>query len=156
MPEVGDEVLVAFDQGDARRPYVLGGLYNDKDQPETGPGSLLDGTSKAVNNRLFTSRKGHQLAFVDDDNSLSVLLQSADKSLSIRLDQSNKKIVIKSGGDIELDADGNITVKATGDLSLSGRSVKTEAQSQWSGKGAQVSLEGSGPTSVKGQPIQLN
>jgi uncharacterized protein involved in type VI secretion and phage assembly len=156
MPEVGDEVLVAFDQGDARRPFVLGGLYNDKDAPETGPGSLLDGTSKAINNRLFTSRKGHQLVFVDDDNSLSILLQTEDKKLKIRLDESNSKIVIESGGDLELNADGNITVKATGDLSLSGRSVKSEAQSQWSGKGAQVSLEGSGPTSVKGQPIQLN
>src|SRR5262249_10325623 len=65
LPEVGDEVLVAFDQGDIRRPFVLGGLYNDDDQPDLGPGSLIDGSSKAVNNRLFTSREGHQLVFVD-------------------------------------------------------------------------------------------
>ena len=34
LPEVGDEVLVVFEQGDVRRPYVLGGLYNGMDQPE--------------------------------------------------------------------------------------------------------------------------
>ena len=36
LPEVGDEVLVIFEQGDIRRPYVLGGLYNGIDTPPTG------------------------------------------------------------------------------------------------------------------------
>src|SRR5689334_21928290 len=33
IPDVGDEVLVAFESGDPRRPYVLGGLWNGKDSP---------------------------------------------------------------------------------------------------------------------------
>jgi len=33
IPEVGDEVLVAFEQGDVRRPYVLGQLWNAADPP---------------------------------------------------------------------------------------------------------------------------
>ena len=32
-PEVDDEVIVAFDQGDIRYPYVIGGLWNGKDEP---------------------------------------------------------------------------------------------------------------------------
>ncbi len=156
MPEVGDEVLVAFDQGDIRRPFVLGGLYNDEDKPETGPGSFIDGASKKINNRLFTSRKGHQLVFVDADDGAAVILQSSDKKLVIRLDESGKKIVITSGGDLEIGADGDIKIEAKGDLKLSGRAVKSEAQSTWSGKGSTASLEGSGPVTVKGNPIQLN
>ena len=36
LPEVNDEVLVAFEFGDIRRPYVLGGLWNGKDKPASG------------------------------------------------------------------------------------------------------------------------
>ena len=33
MPERDDEVLVAFEHGDIRVPYVLGALYNRNDDP---------------------------------------------------------------------------------------------------------------------------
>ena len=58
LPEVGDEVLVAYDQGDMRRPYVLGGLYNGKDKPNLGPGDFLDSSSNAVNNCNSVSESG--------------------------------------------------------------------------------------------------
>ena len=43
LPEVGDEVLVVFEQGDFRRPYVLGGLYNGMDQPSPQGIPAVDG-----------------------------------------------------------------------------------------------------------------
>src|ERR1044072_5241274 len=42
IPEVGDEVLVAFIQGDMRLPIILGGLYNGKDQPPTNRSDAID------------------------------------------------------------------------------------------------------------------
>ena len=45
LPEVGDEVLVCFEQGDFRRPVVLGGLFNGVDTVPSGPADLVDGGS---------------------------------------------------------------------------------------------------------------
>ena len=55
MPEVGDEVLVAFEHGEARFPYVIGFLWNGQDAP---PGAH-------VRDRIFKSKNGHQIRFLD-------------------------------------------------------------------------------------------
>ncbi len=156
LPEVGDEVLVSFDQGEVRRPFVLGGLYNGQDKAKTGPGSLLDSSSHAVNNRLFTSRKGHQLVFIDADDHCGVVVSTGDGKLELRLDQANSKIEVKCSGDVTVTADGATKFESKGAFEVSAQSIKLEAQTSASLKGAQVSIEGSGPVKVAGQPIQLN
>jgi phage baseplate assembly protein gpV len=55
MPEVGDEVLVAFIQGDMRLPVILGGLYNGVDKPPAQHPKL----------RRIQSVNGHRITFVD-------------------------------------------------------------------------------------------
>lgn len=60
LPEVHDEVLVAFDRGDIDHPYVIGALWNGKDKP---PETNEDGKN---NIRKITSRSGHE--FIFDDN----------------------------------------------------------------------------------------
>jgi uncharacterized protein involved in type VI secretion and phage assembly len=139
LPEADDQVLVAFEQGDPRRPYVLGGLYSEQDKPKTGPDPLIDGTSRHVNNRLFTSRRGHQLLMVDSDSGAAVVVQSSNKKLTIRLDEAKRKIVIDANGDLELGAD-NIRIRAKGDLTMSGRSVKSSATGEWKADGHPIRL----------------
>jgi uncharacterized protein involved in type VI secretion and phage assembly len=156
LPEVGDEVLVAFDQGEVRRPFVLGGLYNGQDKAKTGPGQLLDGSSHAVNNRLFTSRKGHQLVFIDADNDCGVVVSTGDGKIEVRLDQANKKIEIKSSGDITVKADGGVKFDVTGAFEVKAQSITLEGQTTTSVKGAQVEVNSSGPLKVAGQPVQIN
>ncbi|RLI48197.1 MAG: phage tail protein, partial [Candidatus Thorarchaeota archaeon] len=63
LPEVGDEVLVAFEYGDINAPYVIGVLWNRKQKP---PETNSDGKN---NIRKIRSRSGHEIIFNDDDTS---------------------------------------------------------------------------------------
>ena len=60
-------MLVGFEQGDFRRPVVLGGLFNGVDTVPTGPADLVDGGSGAVNRRSLVSRRGHRIDLLDAD-----------------------------------------------------------------------------------------
>jgi uncharacterized protein involved in type VI secretion and phage assembly len=95
MPEVHDEVLLAFDQGNPRLPYVIGYLWNGPDQP---PG-------QDVRDRRLTSRNGHTIRFLDatpSGGSLGALVIQDGHGNRIVL--SNGKISIQAVGMLELDA----------------------------------------------------
>ncbi len=70
LPEINDEVLVAFEHGDIHRPYVLGGVWNGRDVPPEGvQQSVQDGK---VRLRTFKTRVGHQLQFDDENGSIRI------------------------------------------------------------------------------------
>jgi uncharacterized protein involved in type VI secretion and phage assembly len=77
IPEVGDEVLVAFEQADARRPYVIGSLWTTRDRP---PVTNADGQNDV---RLIRTRKGHVLTFDDGARGRVELALNDGKHLSI-------------------------------------------------------------------------
>ncbi|MCB8986635.1 MAG: hypothetical protein H6661_02670 [Ardenticatenaceae bacterium] len=56
-PEVGDDVLVAFDQGDMNHPYVIGYLWNGRQRPPSSDNQL----------RLIHSVNGHKISLYDPD-----------------------------------------------------------------------------------------
>ena len=148
LPEVNDEVVVAFELGDLRRPYVVGGLWNGLDPPPLGE-KLVDSSTGAVRRRGFVSKLGHCLVFFDDDSDSGVALLSGDHGLRIALDKTRTTIHVASSGKVEIEADGDVTIKA-------GASLKLRAAAKLELKGAQVSISGDGPVEVKGSPIQLN
>jgi uncharacterized protein involved in type VI secretion and phage assembly len=143
LPEVDDEVLVAFERGDMRFPYVLGGLWNGKDKP---PYANSNGKNDI---RMVKTRKGHTLLF--DDN-------SAKGRIELKL-SDGKKLEIDDDG-IRLD-DGNGNSLC---IDSRGRSMTVQAKSKLTLKAASISIEASGSLSVKsnavlkinGQIVQIN
>ena len=69
MPEVGDECLVAFENGDFDHPFVVGFLWNGED---------VTSESKATN-RVIVTPGGHQLRFEDKKDDTRIILRSAGK-----------------------------------------------------------------------------
>jgi phage baseplate assembly protein V len=87
MPEVEDEVLVAFDQGNFDHPYVVGFLWNGNDKPP----------ETEVKNRIIKTPGGHQLRFEDKDGAKKVILKT-DGGLVITMDDTQQSIEVKGGG----------------------------------------------------------
>ena len=148
LPEVNDEVVVAFELGDLRRPYVVGGLWNGVDPPPLGE-KLIDASTGAVRRRGFVSKLGHCLVFFDDDSDSGIALLSGDRGLRLALDKTKTTIHVASNGKVEIEANSDVTIKA-------GANLKLQAAAKLELKGAQVSISGDGPVEVKGSPIQLN
>jgi phage protein D/phage baseplate assembly protein gpV len=169
LPEVGDEVLVAFEQGDPSRPYVLGGLYNGNDKPLAAISDVVDGSSGKAKMRAFASRLGHTLVFDDDEQSKSgIHLLTADTNFELYLDQKNTKITIdaKSGKveihgaqDVSVKSDQNINIEATQNLTLKGTAgvsiessanATVKATGQMEVSGATTAVKGSGTLDLDG------
>jgi len=163
IPEIDDEVLVCFEQGDFRRPYVLGGLFNGLDLPKDS-GSLVNAADGKIDVRAFTTRVGHSLKFTDADTGKGIKLATGGEQIeSLELDaaghtitiSSSGNITIKSGdaGKIEIKAGTSMTLEATSSLELKAPTVKINGDGQIEIKSSgQLALQGTQAT-VKGDAM---
>jgi phage protein D len=96
LPEIGDEVLVAFEMGEITSPYVLGMLWNGVDALPTVDGNptLKDGK---VNRRGFVTRIGHQMTYddTDDKGNITFLTKGAHR---ITFDDANQQVNMTTTG----------------------------------------------------------
>jgi uncharacterized protein involved in type VI secretion and phage assembly len=148
LPEVNDEVVVAFDHGDTRRPYVIGSIHNGVDKPPLGD-DLIDGSSGAVKRRGIISKNSHSLIFFDDDSKNGLALMTGDKNLKISLNAGSTTVKISSSGQIQITSDQDMSIQSQGNLNV-------QASQTLSLKGASVSIQADADVSVSGTPIKLN
>jgi uncharacterized protein involved in type VI secretion and phage assembly len=118
LPEVNDEVLVVFEHGDPRFPYVLGSLWNGSDKP---PETNADGDNAV---RLIRSRSGHVIRLTDSSGGEKIEIVDKTGSNSLVIDSASNTITISAPqGKIRLSA-LQIEIEATGDATLKGALVK--------------------------------
>jgi len=143
LPEVGDEVLVAFEEGDMHHPYVLGSLWSgDTSPPEKNEGDNdvrevssrsghqieLDDASDEEKVKIETSG-GHTITLDDTGGSEKITIEGDSGNNSITLDSASDEVSIEANSKIDLSAT-EISLSADSELSLSGSTVKGEADSQ--------------------------
>lgn len=132
VPEVGDEVLVAFIHGDMRMPVVLGGLYNGKDKPPSD-------RQKNKDQKVIRTKAGHELLF--DDQGKKVTLKS-NSGHTLELDDTGKTVTLKTAGGQSVVLDGSssmITIQAT-NVAVKATSVAIQAGQVELGTGASEPL----------------
>jgi uncharacterized protein involved in type VI secretion and phage assembly len=135
LPEVGDEVLVAFEHGDIDRPYVIGSLWNGVDKP---PLTNDDGKN---NIRLIQSRSGHKVTLDDTDGSEKISVEDKSGKNSIVWDTASNTITITADKDIMLSApSGTITLDAKELAIKSSGDAKVEAGGSMTLKGSTIDI----------------
>lgn len=180
LPEVGDEVLVGFLDGDLAAPYVLGGLWNPQNP---APEVVEDGKNER---RLFRSKTAHALEMDDgtekpgvvlrtaketqlamDDKAQTVVLGDKDKENCVTIDigggavtlKAKSKLVLQCGkATIELNGNsGEISIKTSGNIKIDGQQVDLAGKSAINVKASgQLNLQASGPANLKGAVVKVN
>ncbi|MBZ0303252.1 MAG: VgrG-related protein, partial [Anaerolineae bacterium] len=100
MPEVDDEVLVAFEHGDFNRPYIVGSLWNGKDSPPEAWDDAVKGGKSEI--RTMKSREGHIIRMVDGPSEMFIEIVDAKQGTTIKLDAKTKKLSIDSKDEISI------------------------------------------------------
>jgi uncharacterized protein involved in type VI secretion and phage assembly len=144
FPEVGDEVLVAFEHGDIRFPYIIGALWNGVDAP---PHDNADGKN---NLRLIKSRSGHVIQL--DDTSGSEKIEIIDRS------GSNRIVINTADNTITIAADADITIQSqSGALQLSGNGIELKSQAGVTIEASlNVDVQASAQLNLKGALVNIN
>ena len=144
LPEVDDEVLVAFEHGRVDHPYVLGSLWNGKDDP---PESNDNGEN---NHRTIKSRSGHIVRL--NDAAGSETIEIIDKT------GDNRIVINTAQNSITIEANSDITIKsATGKLTMEANGIELKSQAGITAQAAlSLDLKANAQVTVKGATIHLN
>jgi uncharacterized protein involved in type VI secretion and phage assembly len=145
MPEVHDEVLVAFENGDIGHPFVIGGLYNGVDKPSLGNGIFDNGK---VKRRGFVSRKGHKLVFFDAEGTSGIAVMTSDNKLRIALNETRDELHVYG--------DGKVIVESANEIDLNAAKVSVKADQDLTLRAGKVTIKSDGVVDIDGAVIQLN
>ncbi len=127
LPEVDNEVLLAFEQGDINFPYVLGALWNGQDIP---PAKNDDGKN---NRKMIKSRSGHQIILDDTVGEEQIIIQDKTTKNKIVIDSKDNKMSIDVEGDLTITTKGKIILNSSDDdvaIECKNLSIKTQENYQ--------------------------
>ena len=116
IPDVDDEVLLAFEAGDPRRGYVIGALWNGKDKPPES----MDGSGEN-NKKVLRSRNGVKVTLDDQSGAEKLILETPggqkvtlkDGASAIEIEDANGNSIKLESAGITINASAKVTVQAS-------------------------------------------
>lgn len=144
LPEVEDEVLVAFEHGDVRSPYVVGALWNGKDAPPT---TNSDGQN---NLRLIHSRSGHLIRLDDTNGNEKIEIIDKTGGNKITIQSSDNSMKLECTGKMTLHATAGIEINSDADIKISANTTMNITAS------ATMDIESQAPMTIKGAIVSIN
>jgi Rhs element Vgr protein len=156
LPEVDDEVIVGFLDGDPRDPVVLGALHS------SAAASALTASNDNHEKALVT-RAGMRIHWNDDTVTLTIdtpagnsIVLDEDGTAITLTDQNGSSVTLNADG-IALDSGADVKITATGDVSIEGTNVTVKANAQLGAEGSSgAELKSSGTTVIKGSLVNIN
>ena len=148
IPQVGEEVLVAFNHGDIREPYIIGCLWNGQDAPPTQ--EPID----AVNKRIIRTPAGHEIEFDDAGQSITIT-STTDQKVTI----DPEKIELTTARDtvtMSLSTAGNLSIEATASLELKAPEIRIEGTIVDIQSDTRTSINGGGASDVQATLVRIN
>jgi uncharacterized protein involved in type VI secretion and phage assembly len=124
IPDVNDEVLIVFEGGDVRRPYVIGGLWNGSDSPPV----TMDGAGKNAK-KVLKSRNGVQVTLDDTDGQEKFIAETpGGQTVTLKDGPGSVEIADSNGNSIKLESSG-VTINASATLTIMASAVTINASS---------------------------
>lgn len=147
VPNVGDLVVLGFVGGNINAPLVLGRLYNDEDRPPVNDAGEIvykspDSKKNGVRRLNLELPNGITLTITDDE---------------FKAEMGSTTVTIKTGGEVTIDSNAGVTIKAKGDMALSGANIKIESQQALELKaGTTGTLKASATLDISGAMVNIN
>jgi len=147
LPQVDEEVIVGFEHGDARRPIVIGSVFNGKDKPGEELMQNRDGSFAVASDQKIHMHSKQDFELLSDQNFKLTVKQDKTETIS-------GKFTNEATGAGSLKAQ-TYTIEAGSTLTIKGANISVESSGPLALKGATVDINGSGPVSIKGAIINL-
>jgi phage baseplate assembly protein V len=146
VPQVGDEVLVMFNHGDVREPFVVGALHNAIDTPPS------QNPADALSKRKIRTPVGHELEF---DDLLQKVTLTTNLKTTITLD-SQKAEISTPAATVTLGIAGDVSITGKTKITLDAPIVEINGKAAVTIGGKAVQLKASAACQVQGKPVMIN
>jgi phage baseplate assembly protein gpV/uncharacterized Zn-binding protein involved in type VI secretion len=162
LPDINDQVMIAFIGGDVNQPVCIGGMYTPRHRPPIkdnkkncikaiktkGTYCLIDDT--AGKERIEASVKDGKIRAVIDKDGIHLTNELGDialkcKTMSVKSESSSwdikKDVTIKTGGDLTIKTSKTFGITAKKDITIKGKSIDLKGSTGVTAENKQLSVE---------------